>query len=331
MVLTLVAAGGLTVAAVGEIPDEGVVEGSWSAERDGEHVQLHLQRGGHHMSFSVPVRSLTTVPLGLELRREAGTVRMSGEFDGARGGGVFRFEGDDRYAAEMERRGHGNLDALRLFELAAVDLTLSFVDGLAELGYDENLQRLIEMRIHGADAAYAKAMRGLGLGELTSRYLVEMRIHRVDPSYVRAVQAADLGDLSARRLVEMRIHRVDPAAIPELRELGLGTLSVNRLVEMGIHGVDAPYARDLQALGLQDLSWRRLVEMRIHGLTPDYVREMGELGYRDLPARRWVEMRIHRVDPEWVRSLKEGGHRDLTARRLVEMRIHGWDSPPGSR
>ena len=80
-----------------------------------------------------------------------------------------------------------------------IDVTLDFIDGLADLGYREGLERLIEMRIHDAGPRYVRDLQEVGLTDLPARRLVEMRIHGVSADDVRAWQRLELGELSPQR------------------------------------------------------------------------------------------------------------------------------------
>ena len=270
------------------------IDGQASTRADGNRIYVDLRLGDHHrFGSTLPRRAVRETDDGLVIYRAAGTVAIYARLGDS---GRFVFTPDHVFHEELAQRGllPATDQAEAMFELAMVDVTLDFIDGLAELGYRENLHRLIEMRVHDAD-----------------------------PRYVRDLQDVGLADLSAHRLVEMRIHGVRADDVRAWQRLELGDLSPQRLVEMAIHGVTPEYVESLHGLGLEDLSARRLVEMRIHGVDPDFVRDMTDLGYTDVPVHRWVEMRIHGVDGDYVRRLAEKGETGLSVRELIERRIHG--------
>ena len=277
--------------------------GTWTAQRDGDSIYLRLDhRPGSSHGFTVPADAIRKTASGLMLERQAGGFELVGPFDGQRGGGTFTFAPSASYRTALSDRGLGSLTDRRQLELASVDLTLEFIDGLRKLGYKPGLKRLIEMRIHGAGPDYVRALKRAGYDDVPAKRLVEMRIHGVTPEYIRAMVKAGFGQLSPKRLVEMRIHGVTPDFANKMKDSGM-TATAKQLVQMRIHGVSPDYISSMKKRGYKSLSVRRLVEFRIHGVDADFVSDMAELGYRDIPARRLVEMRIHGVSPKWVQGV----------------------------
>ncbi|MEM1181585.1 MAG: hypothetical protein AAGM22_24795 [Acidobacteriota bacterium] len=304
----------------------GDLEGRFDAELHGDRLWLRLQMGRSlNFGSSWPARSFRDLGQGrAELRREAGVFRFQNLRPSAEGkqSGVFSFRPDPAYVEALAKRGFSDVGSRKLLELACLDLTLGFIDDLAELGYRESLERLVEMRIHGVDGRYIRELANAGYRELPSKKLVEMRIHGVDGAYVREIGDAGFRDLSAQKLVEMRIHGVDGPFLAALKGAGYGEVPMRRILEMRIHGVEPTWIDQLAALGYRELTAQKLVEMRIHGVSPTWIRELQELGYGSdvVSARQLVEMRIHGVDPGWIRSL---GKPTMSPRELIERRIHG--------
>jgi beta-lactamase regulating signal transducer with metallopeptidase domain len=280
--------------------------GEWTAERDQDGLQLTMTRRsgngvsqhGHHYKLS----DLTGLGPGpdvhFEMRRDAGTFRFDGRFDGSgpgsQGSGTFTFQGNPGYVRELAGLGY-NAGENKLFSLALFDVSPGFIRDLRSLGYDE-----------------------LSLDDL-----VEFRIHGVSPEYIRSLESAGYPDLPADRLVEFRIHGVSPEEIRDLASVGIEGLTPDRLVEFRIHGVDAELVRALSAAGYENIPAEKLVELKIHGATPEFAHEMAELGYSSASLDKLVEFRIHGVSPGFIREIAATGHRDVAADDLVSMRIHG--------
>ncbi len=86
----------------------------------------------------------------------------------------------------------------RLYNLAALDVSLEFAEGIRDAGYGHiSFSGLTEFRIHGVSPEFVRAMADSGFEGLTASRLVEFRIHGVSAEFVR--EMADLGirDISA--------------------------------------------------------------------------------------------------------------------------------------
>src|SRR4051812_13750720 len=67
---------------------------------------------------------------------------------------------------------------------------------------------------------------------LSPNELIELRNHGVEPEYVRAMRSQGFAALSARELIELYNHGVAPDYIRGLREAGLTNLSLQQLIEL---------------------------------------------------------------------------------------------------
>lgn len=122
--------------------------------------------------------------------------------------------------------------------------------------------------------------------------LIEMRVHGVDAAYLAELAAlAPRIRLSAEEIVEAKVQGLTPARLREFVDLGYGDADIDDLVAMRIHGVTPTYIRDLASAGYRGLEADDLVAMRIHGVTADQARRAAAGGRRP-SADELVEMRI---------------------------------------
>ncbi|ANM29141.1 hypothetical protein ABI59_05340 [Acidobacteria bacterium Mor1] len=318
--------------APGQQGAEGI-EGRYTAEpgRFGVHLQLRLEGGWgrSHMGISVDRDDLSMSReggvSGFLLVRDAGTFRFSERLGEDKHRGRFVFHPNPSYVSDMQAIGFKvSDDPEKLFEMAALDVSLDFTRGIVDVGYGNiSTNRLIEFRIHGVKSEFIQGMADAGYEDLEPSRLVEFRIHGVSPEFVQGMTDAGLRDLSPGRLVEFRIHGVSPEFVQGLADAGLSELSQGRLVEFRIHGVSPEFVAAMTRSGLKDLSPSRLVEFRIHGVSGEFVRGLVDAGLEDLSPARLVEFRIHGVTPKFVRALGEVGFDRLSPSRLVQFRIHG--------
>jgi hypothetical protein len=287
------------------------LEGTWTARYAGRKSQapdtsrIHLQFSydSNNMGQTWPAASLPGLNLDreaenitIELRREAGTIAMSGDIRKRRGYGLFDFTPNADYARQIGATvGRKELTPERLFALAVHDVSRAYIQQLESLGYKNlDLDDLLAMRIHGVTPEFITQLRSLGYTRLSHDDLVSFRIHGVTPEFVQRMEAAGYKGLDADDLVSARIHGVSPEFLDELKKNGYSGLDFDDLVSF-----------------------------RIHGVTPDFIQEMRAVGYKDLSGDRLVEFRIHGVDAEFVNDLKEQGYTGLSSSELVEARIHG--------
>ena len=290
----------------------GPVEGTWTAQyaggrkgapTDTSRIYLQFHRDHSNMGQTWPAGSLPGLDLDreaenirIELRREAGTLTLTGDVRKRRAFGLFDFTPNAEFARQIGAApGRKELTSERLFALAVHDVSRAYIRELEELGYKNlDLDDLLGMRIHGVTPEFVRELRALGFTTLSHDDLVAFRIHGATPDFVKRMSAAGYKGLAADDLVAARIHGVSPEFLATLKQ----------------HG----YA---------GLDFDDLVAFRIHGVTPDFIEEMAAVGYKDLSAERLVEFRIHGVDAEFVKDLKDEGMAGLSARELVDARIHG--------
>jgi hypothetical protein len=296
----------------------GGLRGVWTAERSTWRVQnggtttlveLSLRRvsgKGHWNSsetlplaelrgLAAPALEAASADVRFDWTRDAGTFACQGRFERGVGAGHFTFAGNPEYAADMKRRGYGEIDEEKALRLALHDVSRSFIDELKRLGYERvSLDEVVSLRIHGASIEYVKGLASLGYRALTVDQLTSLRIHGASLEFVREIQS-----------------------------LGYGGLPTDKLVSFRIHGVSPGYVRGFRALGYEQLTPDQLVSMRIHGVSPEFAKELGELGYERVAVDDLVSMRIHGVTTEFVKKVQGRSGKAVDVDRLVSMRIHG--------
>ena len=117
--------------------------------------------------------------------------------------------------------------------------------------------------------------------DLTAEQIIELKIHGVDAAFVQQARQLGLGNLSFEQLIELAVHGVDAAFVQQFRDMGLKDLPFKHLIKLAIHGVDAAYIKELYAAGFKDLSINQIVRMAAHGVDADFVREMRELDFKE--------------------------------------------------
>lgn len=124
------------------------------------------------------------------LRRPAGTFACEGALKGGRGSGSCAFDGDEAFAAHLERSGVGRPTEAQLRDLAMNEVELGLVDELAAQGYaTPSLEELAHAGRHGVSLAFLRSMGAAGFRGRSLRELVQLADHKVTPEFVREVNA----------------------------------------------------------------------------------------------------------------------------------------------
>ena len=210
------------------------LEGTWTARyasrkgQDTDTSRIHLQFSYGHNNNSGQTWPASSLPglnldveaenIRIELRREAGTIALSGDVRRRRAFGIFDFTPNPDYARQVGASlGRKELTPERLFALAVHDVSRAFIRELEVLGYKNlDLDDLLAMRIHGVTPQFITEMRALGYSNLSHEDLVSFRIHGVTPEFVKRMEAAGYKSLDADDLVSARIHGVSPEFLDEM-------------------------------------------------------------------------------------------------------------------
>ncbi|HEV8583255.1 MAG TPA: M56 family metallopeptidase [Thermoanaerobaculia bacterium] len=277
--------------------DPATRHGRWKATSDGRAVRLEMtyRKAGWGSWTSIddyPIRELPGFSAGsdvrYELRRDAGTFRFRGGFDGKRGRGTVAFTANPAYAKIMDLP----VSSDRLMELAIQDVSFDFTREMKELGL--------------ADPAPAK-QAGNGSPFAFLRDLVDSR----------------RSDSLADRLVQLRVHRITPEYVRGMRESGYLRLEAWQLVELRIHGIEPEYVKGLAATGYRQLFPYRIVEFHTHGIIPEWLRGIVEAGYANATPDQIISLHVHAIDGDFIRKAQAQGYRGLRPEQLIDLRVQG--------
>jgi hypothetical protein len=273
-----------------ELGQAEVLEGTWTARYAGKRDQppdttriyLQFNYDTSNTGQSWPALDLPGLDLSrdhdnvaVELRREAGTIKMTGNVRGRRGFGIFDFAPNREFARQIGAApGRRELTTDRLFALAVHNVSRAWIQQLESLGY-----------------------RNLDLDDLLA-----MRIHGVTPEFITEMRQNGFDTLDHDELVAARIHGATPAFLREIGALGYSGLDFDDVIAFRIHGVTADFIEALAAVGYKDVPAKRLIAFRIHGVDAEFVKDLKEQGYTNLTPKDLVDARIH--GRRWMRSRK---------------------------
>jgi len=168
-----------------------------------------------------------------------------------------------------------------------------WLDQIEAAGFrDLNVDKLIEMKVHGVTGDYIREVRAAGFDPDVDK-IIELRVHGITADYAQQIRATGL-QVPVDKLLEMRIHGIDADWINAQNRAGFGNLSADKLIELKIHGVSSDYISQIRSLGFPDITIDKILEMRIHGITPDYVRE-AKNRFKDLTLDQILQLKIYNI------------------------------------
>jgi hypothetical protein len=258
-----------------------VQSGSWSLapadQPDRVHFSLQSSQGDEHFSTSSPwkladLRGLDWAAaakhdVSFTIARDAGTIDCKGFVQDQRGAGLFTFQENPQYRAEMAKLGY-SFEGKELFSAAIFDVSFEF----------------------------ARAMKSATVRDLDAGKLLAFRIHGVTPQFVRDLRAAGLEAADAGKLIAFRIHGVTPEFVTELHSAGINVTDEDKLIAFRIHGVSAEFAGEIGHLGFPHAPPDQLIALRIHGVTPEYIEGLRSKGMQNLTLDQLISLRIHGID-----------------------------------
>jgi len=173
---------------------------------------------GHRVTFSIA--------------RDAGTFACDGWVANGRGGGSATFTPSAAFISKMNARGYDPTDE-QIASAATVDLTNSFIDGLASAGVEKpSFHDLIAMRALNVDGPYVNDLHSVGINVTGAHDLIELRALKVDAAYVRTLSGLGYKNLSSHQLVQLRALQIDAAFIRKVQSHGIAHPTVEELIRL---------------------------------------------------------------------------------------------------
>jgi hypothetical protein len=303
--LLLFGGGVLLLAALMLRGQEGRQE--WSLSRyDGTTVRFSIDRWkpGSHTQISTDLpferfRGLSpdvfrhSSAVNFEYAQDAGRLVCEGRVSFGRGSGTFTFVPDPNFVTALKRLDYEAPTENQLFDMLLFGVGLDDAQAAKDAGLHPSTKQLIDLRIHGVNAAYINDVRDAGFQTSGAQDLIDMKIHGVSAAFLRDLTAAGY-DIPAKQVIDLRIHGVSSEFLRDLKDFGLRPHAPD-LVQLRIHGVSAGFMRDAKALGY-NFTPQELVNLRIHGVDGRYLRRLHDSGMRNLNAEQIQKLKIHGID-----------------------------------
>lgn len=302
---------------------------------------------------------LPTTEADFTLTRPAGTITFRGKFEGAEGYGRFNFVPDPAFAAWLGQQGISDIDDDAMYSLFLANTDKPYVESIKKLGFskisgedfqtlaihrvspadiqfyrqmakklgekEQDIDDLVEIKIHGVDQEYVNTLSNSGFPGLTLEQIRDAKIHGLDPDFIRQCRDLGLGELDFDKVMEFKIHDITPAFIRECKEMGYPGLDAGEVVNFKIHDITPAFLNDLKTAGLTNLSAEDALNMRIHGVSAASVAELRKMGFGDLSAEDIVNLHVHEITPVFLADMKQAGFDHLNIEDALNLKIHDVD------
>jgi beta-lactamase regulating signal transducer with metallopeptidase domain len=173
----------------------------------------------------------------------------------------------------------------------------------------------------GSHETYIDRMKAAGYDEDLDK-LIAMKVQNVTPEYARAMAQVGLGKPSADDLIACKIQGVSPETIAELKRQGLEVKSFGDAISYEIFKVTPEFVAGMKAAGFSNLDSKNLLAMRVQGVTPEYAKSVLQQ-FPGATGEDLIESKIFNINGEFIASAKAHGFKDLTMKKLVQIRIAG--------
>ncbi len=327
-------------------------EGSWFAILKGDKIAIQFKNDedDEHSfnSSSFQINELSNLPKEstgtFKISREAGTMELTGKFEGNNGMGHYKFipnseyrtymataikekldDGDQMtfffvdikkgYVEMLKKEGYDGIEKDQLIPLAALKVDGPFIKSVKESGFkDVSTDNLVTLKALGIDQAYIQEIRSTGLKHLDIDNLITFKSQGIDKAYIEKVRkerskVADKGedDDEADDIVTFKSLDITGEFINSFKEVGYSNLSNEELITMKATGITPAFIKGFQAIGYKNLEVEELSAIKALGITPEFIKEFEAIGYKNIPFEDLTSLKSVGVTADYVKRMKEKG------------------------
>jgi len=304
--------------------------GAWGAiiKNDKIHIQfggVHWNTGRNFQLNEFSSLPATGKEGEFSLKREAGTVFFSGKFNDNKGHGTYRFEENASFKSFLTQQGFTNINEALMLHIFFTDINQSWFDFMKLNGYSPLTPlQLKDLAEHDMNkkllADYFELFKNEGYGKVGLEKIIEMRDHGASAAFIMGFKEAGYKDIPLDKAIELVDHGV---SMNFITGFGMKDITLDQSVELADHGVNPAFIKALTDMGYKDISLEKAIELVDHGVSIDFLKEFRQLGYKDITADKARDLVDHGVNPAFVKEIKAIGFPDISLDRAIELRDHG--------
>ena len=264
------------------------------------------------------------------ITREAGTMQMTGRFEGNTGMGTYKFVADKAYVDYMNKELKETLDDDDQMAFFFINIKKEFLTMLRSEGYkDVTKDDLIPVAALGIDKAYISSIRNAGFKDVSLEKLVPLKALGIDEKYIKDIRS-EYKDISTDQLVSFKAQGIDKEYISKVRQMkgDKGDKAdkdddADDIVSFKALNITPEFANSFKAVGLTNIPNEQLVSFKAVGVTPEYVKSWYDLGFKNIDAEDFVGMKAQNVTPEFMKSFIDLGYKSVKTEDLVAFKALG--------
>jgi hypothetical protein len=263
------------------------------------------------------------------ITREAGTMQMTGKFEGNTGMGTYKFVADKAYVDYMNKELKEDLDDDDQMAFFFINIKKELLAMLRSEGYkDVTKDDLIPVAALGIDKAYISSIRNAGFKDVSLENLVPLKALGVDEKYISEIRS-EYTNISTDQLVSFKAQGIDKEYISKVRQMKGdkgnkdGDDDADDIVSYKAMNITPEFVNSFKAVGLTNIPNEQLVAFKAVGVTPEYIKGWYNLGFKDIEASEFVGMKSQNVTPEYMKSFTDLGYKEVKPENLVAFRALG--------
>jgi len=300
-------------------------EGAWFATVKGDKVSVQFRNDDEgHNSFNgntFPLSEFKGFPEAKSYTfvRDAGTMQLTGKFEGEQGMGRYKFTGDKSFSDFLKTEGVRDTDEDDLMAFFFVGVTKTYLQTLKEAGY-RNLQK---------------------------NDLLPLAALKIDAEYIKSIKSNGFPDISVQDLIPFKSLGINAEYIQDIRKAGYQNVSSNQLISFKAQGIDGKYVADVRAAAREgrsnsdqnNVSGKNTDRANSRGVKEERKRTGRESADKDEPADNnenvesdndsrddadyIISYKALNIDADYVRSIKESGFGNISRNNLIAMKAQG--------
>lgn len=328
-------------------------EGYWFAVIKDDKVNIHFSdeklesenwdsnKGHSFNSTTFKLSDLGNIPKGtsgtFNITREAGTMQMTGKFEGNTGMGTYKFVADKAFVDYMNKELKETLDKDEQMVFFFINIKKEYLTMFKNEGFT-NIEKdnLIPMAAMKIDAAYIKSIKDAGFKDIDMEKLIPLKALKVDAAYIKEIRDAGYKNVTTDQLVTFKAQGIDKKYIESVREMkgdkgdkgekgnkGSKDDDADDIVSYKAMKITPEYINSFKAVGMNNIPHDELVSFKAVGVTPEYIKGWYNMGFKDISPEEFVGMKAQNVTPEFMKSFTDLGYKNIKPEELVAFRALG--------